>query len=387
MAGPYTLTIYAMTGDVYGPCTQVVSVGGPAATISGPTSGCQGSTVQLCGPSGDFDYAWTCPDGSTVSTACLSAGIDGDYQLVLTDRTSGCTSAPAVQTVSFTPCTSAVPNCPRPAHFWALQCRHANRRDACFGADALGAIAACVDARATSLDWSAASGGFCATVDGPRPRHLRVRALREFTAVLANVCASSFPPARGPAIGLDPATALTLPGAPATVGDWITTTDAELASLAGRDAHSADVKAAYRRIIHAAWAINHAEGVGIEAPCPGTTAVEDPKDEPEETLAEELADDPQGAIEFERPGPNPFQDRVSVAYVVNATAGENVQIAVYDIAGRLVKELVRTSLAAGRYTTSWDGTGADGRPAGRGLYLVRGRIGAERVELRIMRTH
>jgi len=51
--------------------------------------------------------------------------------------------------------------------------------------------------------------------------------------------------------------------------------------------------------------------------------------------------------------------------------GENVELAVFDISGRRVAELVRGGLPAGTYERNWTA------PRGAGMYFVRLRVGNE----------
>jgi flagellar hook assembly protein FlgD len=48
-----------------------------------------------------------------------------------------------------------------------------------------------------------------------------------------------------------------------------------------------------------------------------------------------------------------------------------VELAIYDVSGRLVRQLVRGSLPTGETAVRWDGRRHDGRLAASGTYLVR----------------
>jgi len=67
--------------------------------------------------------------------------------------------------------------------------------------------------------------------------------------------------------------------------------------------------------------------------------------------------------------PNPFRDVATIAFELPAP--EVVRVAVYDLSGRLVREVWNDSLEAGVQTTHWDGTDADGRPVASGVYFCR----------------
>jgi flagellar hook assembly protein FlgD len=48
-----------------------------------------------------------------------------------------------------------------------------------------------------------------------------------------------------------------------------------------------------------------------------------------------------------------------------------VRLAIYDVQGRLVRELVRGSVPTGEIAVRWDGRQRDGRLAASGTYFVR----------------
>lgn len=67
--------------------------------------------------------------------------------------------------------------------------------------------------------------------------------------------------------------------------------------------------------------------------------------------------------------PNPFTPGTTIAFELPQAAPAIV--AIYDIAGRHVRTLVRAALPAGRHESRWDGNGADGRPVTSGVYFCR----------------
>lgn len=80
--------------------------------------------------------------------------------------------------------------------------------------------------------------------------------------------------------------------------------------------------------------------------------------------------------------PNPFNPRTVIPFAL-AEPGR-VDLAVYDVAGRLVRSLLRAERGAGDHSVIWDGTAADGRPAASGIYLVRLRAAGSPPESRLM---
>jgi len=68
--------------------------------------------------------------------------------------------------------------------------------------------------------------------------------------------------------------------------------------------------------------------------------------------------------------PNPFNPVTTIAYDVPAPGGR-VTIAIYDVAGRLVRTLVDSSQEPGRLAAVWDGTDETGAMVGSGVYYCR----------------
>jgi len=59
-----------------------------------------------------------------------------------------------------------------------------------------------------------------------------------------------------------------------------------------------------------------------------------------------------------------------------AEAG-SVQIEIYDLLGRRVRQLVDATRPAGRYTARWDARSDRGRPVANGVYFLRMRAGGQ----------
>lgn len=68
--------------------------------------------------------------------------------------------------------------------------------------------------------------------------------------------------------------------------------------------------------------------------------------------------------------PNPFNPTTTISYDVRRGGGD-VNIAIFDVSGRLVRTLVHEHRAAGRYTAQWDGHDDAGRPVASGVYFYR----------------
>lgn len=73
--------------------------------------------------------------------------------------------------------------------------------------------------------------------------------------------------------------------------------------------------------------------------------------------------------------PNPFLGRTAIAWSLPADA--DVDLAVFDVAGRRVRTLARGVRTAGRHEAGWDGRDESGARVAPGVYLIRYRAGAE----------
>jgi hypothetical protein len=86
---------------------------------------------------------------------------------------------------------------------------------------------------------------------------------------------------------------------------------------------------------------------------------------------------PQG-LSLGAPWPNPFNPAVNVELTLEHPALVNARV--YDVAGRLVRNLAAGPMGAGSHRLVWDGLSDEGRPAASGVYLLRvedGRQGRE----------
>jgi len=383
--GTYSLQVMdPVSGAWSDPCGFTISrVDAPLASITGATTGCIGSTVHLCGPAGNLGYQWSGPAGFAASTPCIDAGTAGDYTLIVTDLAAGCASAPVTRTLGFHDCSTGPTdvNCPRTARWWSGACAGSF---AGIDVGALANIAACVDDHANSLDWGGDAGAM-GRVMRVHPGDLRTRAVRQFAAVIANTCAgaSGISSAAGP-VGLDRATALALPGTSGTVGDWIIATDARLALLALHRHHARGVREAYRDIIRTGWEINHGHGIG--AVCAADSGVmlagREHSAMGDEPLADELSDAGEMSLTRVEVAENPARGVARLSLAVSDPSTE-VVVGVYDLTGRLVRELAHGAYPAGTFALTWDGRDAGGTPVPNGMYFVQTRIGGERSQTRL----
>lgn len=67
--------------------------------------------------------------------------------------------------------------------------------------------------------------------------------------------------------------------------------------------------------------------------------------------------------------PNPFRERADIMFSLSQPAV--VSLSVYDVAGRLVRQVAETGYPAGTHSLAWDGTDSRGKRVGAGIYFYR----------------
>ncbi len=73
--------------------------------------------------------------------------------------------------------------------------------------------------------------------------------------------------------------------------------------------------------------------------------------------------------ETARAWPNPFLDRVQLAFVLPTAA--TVRLEILDVRGRIIRTYEPGLLTAGNHALAWDGRSSAGNPAGPGIYFLR----------------
>ena len=91
------------------------------------------------------------------------------------------------------------------------------------------------------------------------------------------------------------------------------------------------------------------------------------------------------SIALSRPVPNPFRNGSRVSFAVPGPAGQKVDLAVYDVTGRLVRRLVDEVRNPGTYTQAWDGRNAGGKAVPSGVYFYRLVVAGEERTVRTIR--
>jgi hypothetical protein len=244
-------------------------------------------------------------------------------------------------------------------------------------------IAECVDNESEFFDWSAGTDfeSFCRILNPGHPMQQRKQAKRQFAGVLANLCTTALDlqPSQGGEISLDPSTPIHCGGLEAdTIGELIDEVDDILAELEGQDLTDEAVKSRYAELISCLDGINNGRNIPTSGDCEhGTTT---PTSQGEAVGSIEAA---EGLALLNRAVPNPFTGRMSYAYEI-VGGDQPVDIGVYNVAGRLVKSLTRSSMPAGRHTATWNGTDEAGARVPGGVYFVRVRLGADTQQHRVI---
>jgi flagellar hook assembly protein FlgD len=82
------------------------------------------------------------------------------------------------------------------------------------------------------------------------------------------------------------------------------------------------------------------------------------------------------SFRLHRPAPNPFNPQTTLAFDLGHSA--NVSLKVYDVAGRLVRELlVNEPFGEGTHQEIWNGRDGAGRTVASGSYIAWMEIGGE----------
>jgi hypothetical protein len=75
--------------------------------------------------------------------------------------------------------------------------------------------------------------------------------------------------------------------------------------------------------------------------------------------------------------PNPFNPHTTIAFDVpgEAASAHLVRLAIYDVTGRLVRQLVDGAVEPGSHAVVWDGRTLRGGGAASGVYFAQLRVG------------
>ena len=283
-------------------------------------------------------------------------------------------------------CRQVGGSCPRTVGYWGAQCAQKGNGSTKFTVAQVTAIASCIDSRVDVFSWSDKFAGFCAIINPDRPMNCKKQALRQFAGLLANACVGQlgFKASNGDSIFLtlsDPNPCKSAFPNAQTLGDLIDAIDDALVALQNANADPQDP--GYCAIVECADGINNGRGIPIAPGCGETTSSPTRLGGNGELQTDASGLDVNGSstqiLELYRPTPNPFSNTTSFAYQVSGSASQRVQIGIYNVAGRLIRELVNESKAPGRYQTVWNGQDQGGASVTHGVYFIRAYVGGVRV--------
>jgi hypothetical protein len=295
---------------------------------------------------------------------------------------NSCGSVNAEPSLCSVECIPTGTNCPRTVGFWGQQCAQKLNGSTKFTKDAVTQIAACIDAESETFNWGDDFAGFCGVINPSRPMDCKKQAHRQFAGLLANYCTGKLEliANNGLAISLDSNSPNPCKGSfpdAKNLGELIAAMDAQLAALDAAGADSQDQ--GYCMVSECSDGINNGRGITIDPAC--SEEYSSSRSSGGMGLSTSDAGDNQveaPALELYRPTPNPFTNSTTIAYAVGGN-GQDVQIGIYNVAGRLVRTLASGFQAAGRYEVSWNGRSDDGATATHGVYFIRALVGGTRV--------
>ena len=77
--------------------------------------------------------------------------------------------------------------------------------------------------------------------------------------------------------------------------------------------------------------------------------------------------------------PNPFNSSTIITFSIpRSMSNHTIELTVYDVQGRRVKQLVDRQMPDGNYAVRWDGTLESGKPAASGVYFYHLIAGSQR---------
>ncbi|MGD8396813.1 MAG: PKD domain-containing protein, partial [Candidatus Eiseniibacteriota bacterium] len=335
-------------------------------------------------------YAWDFGDGATGSGVMpVHAYTDaGTYTVTLevTDDgglSSSCSTTARIQE----PGQEA---CPRNRAYWRTQCERPGYAATICEAGMEYLFRCAIDA--TGVDsWHVQEGVFestmelqaltdaelamrlCAQLDGPRPVTLRDKTEYDYLAVQLSVCVGALP--------LD--TLVELPGYfSGTVAEAIALIESAINS--GVDLEPAGYLAKEISTGEALMAPPCEDPEAIYGNVPGCTEPSAMTGTSGRKMNGESMDllgapgaigAPTALLARVHPNPN-LRGSTAVTFTVTPELdGSEVRVAVYDVRGRLVRQLVDGSRAAGFHTVQWDLTDSGGTTVATGVYLFRVTVG------------
>jgi hypothetical protein len=102
---------------------------------------------------------------------------------------------------------------------------------------------------------------------------------------------------------------------------------------------------------------------------------------PATVVATPSVEQPRVDLALHQNYPNPLSSGTSIRFVLPVTT--SADLSVYDVSGRLVRNLHQGEIAAGMHQSYWDGTDSRGHYVSSGIYFYRLTAGDQRVTKRM----
>ncbi len=91
---------------------------------------------------------------------------------------------------------------------------------------------------------------------------------------------------------------------------------------------------------------------------------------------------PEIPLTLQQNFPNPFNPSTTISFYLPEQ--NEISLTVYDVSGRLIRELEGGALGAGWHSATWDGMSASGNAAGSGAYFCRLKAGKEIITVKMI---
>jgi hypothetical protein len=265
-------------------------------------------------------------------------------------------------------------------------------------------IAEHVNAVSQFYDWVPGMefDGMCSTIPAEPPLSPKKQAKRQFATMLATICAGDLglDPAEDEPIFLSRDTEIFCAGlASQTIGELIDEVDDLLIALEPLPESDPDIRSAYGTVANCLDDINN--GIGIGETCDRELDIVRVPGQEVDPFKIGAGEDPDGGSDLP-PDPNVIgrssdattvspsaaslwslypnpvrQGQSAVLNYVVPDGGADVHIAVYNVAGRRVAELVNGFEPEGNGTVEWNVGSRDGLRLSHGIYFVRAAVGLE----------
>jgi flagellar hook assembly protein FlgD len=74
---------------------------------------------------------------------------------------------------------------------------------------------------------------------------------------------------------------------------------------------------------------------------------------------------------FLQNSPNPFNPETTISFELTSGHNENIELAIYNLKGQIVKQLVNENLSAGSHSYRWNGRDDNHKPVASGVYFYK----------------